>query len=174
MDFSVGILNHEEFLEIHRKSKEDFKSVPTPAITSINIKILDIKFIVIDKDFLPQDPDKEKMFVSLLLEHELAEVDYYKQNPDFYNSTLEKIKRKEAGDLDAHKYALGVELELAQELGILEEYQNHWERWLNKELSEEPGEKIKEAIFERLQLRKEVLAGIKKEPEGDIHKELRR
>ncbi len=96
MDFTIDILNRQDFLEVHRKFKNDFESAPTLAISVIDIKTLEIKFIAIDGSFLPKDEERRNLFVSFILEHELAEIDYFRRNPEFLKKTLEKRAKKKA------------------------------------------------------------------------------
>lgn len=159
----IYILNRDKFEKAVGKKSSDFKSVPTPAITSTKKKEEEIiiNFIAIDEEFLPKD--KKDEYFRCLIQHELAEFDFYIQNPEEYKNAVENSKIGKEIDPIAHLHALKEELKFTKELGILDEYNEHWKNWMENKLKEASEEKIIEAIKERIKWREEAFKEVSKE-----------
>lgn len=159
----IYILDHNEFNRIGGEKRSDFKNVPTPALTSVGRKQSEIKinYIIIDEDFLPDE--KKDEYFRCLVKHELAEFDFYIENPEAYEMAVQKTKTGEEIDPAAHLYALKEELKFAKELGILDEYNKHWRNWMENQLKKIDNEKAKEATMERIKWREEAFNNIARE-----------
>lgn len=157
----VRLLNSEDFQELHRKNSRDFKNAPTPAITLLGQtdKGVGIRMVAIDEGFLPIG-DKAQSYLQCLATHELSEAEFILRDLDKLRQTVEDSKNGRPVSPEPHLYALKKEMEKAEELGIFEEYNDHWNKWLKNKISDITDEKAKEAAIERLVWRTEAAKNV--------------
>jgi hypothetical protein len=162
-EINVWVLSHQDFLNLQaeRKHRTLIDDVPSPAGVFLGVEETRILGIVIDGSFLPEDMEND--FLTLLVEHELAEGKHDTRNPELLRERHEQEKRGEIPDQTGHKLALRHEMRLAAKWGILDKYQQHWRDWYEKAHAEVADPEVLVYSKERATWREEAYHEVRRE-----------